>query len=104
MSNYKIMIKNVDINPEFGVDKEIEDGFESNEFILVSKNDERIHVAVNGFSVDDMSELFAKHIDEKGITEIVAAGVMAETKRRVGEIFVRRDKKEKIKNILGGLM
>lgn len=104
MSNYKIMIKNVDINPEFGVDKEFEDGFESNEFILVSKNGERISVAINGFSVDDLSELFVKHIDAKGITEIVAAGVMAETKRRVGEIFVRRNQTEKIKKILGGLM
>ena len=104
MSNYKIMIKNVDINPEFGVDKEIEDGFESNEFILVSKDDERIHVAVNGFSVDDLSELFAKHIDKAGITEIVAACVTAETKCRVREIFVQRDKKEKMKKILGELM
>lgn len=104
MSNYKIMVKNVDINPEFGVDKEFEDGVESNEFILVSKDDKRLHVAINGFSVDDLSELFAKHIGEQGITEIVAACVMAETKCRVGEIFVRRDQKEKMKKILGELM
>lgn len=104
MSNFKIMIKNVDINPEFGVNKEIEDGIESNEFILVAKNDKRLRVVINGFSVDDLSELFAEHIGEGGITEIVAACVIAETKCRVGKIFVQRDQKEKMKKILGELM
>jgi len=83
-------------NPEFAPDKEEQEGFECDGYLLLTFTDEELHyIAMSGISTRNLTDAVKDNIGDEVIAIMRQAFAVAEGYIRASEIFAaaKRDKK-----------
>ena len=99
MSKYIIKVQPAECNPDFAPDKQLENGIETDGFLMMTMKDEKPHaVIISGMTIDAIARMLAGDETEAG-SAIWQAIAIAEGLKRACEIGREYSKKTMARGI-----
>ena len=107
--NYRVKIENVDVNPEYGVEKEEQEGIDCNGFLLIAFGEEtkecqNVTCSIHGVTVAKIADFLEKSDDDAKYV-VLEAAAMAEGYRKAEAIYREQSAKRsmgRLEQIFGG--
>lgn len=93
MGKYLIRVESMDMDKD--LDQRYADGIDADCFCIVSKDGDKVNLAIHGMSIDTLSDTFTQNSD------LLASAVLAKAKKDVVEICKRSKIEKSLKSVFG---